>query len=183
MTTLTNRTATALLVIDVQNGVVEGAYGRNDIVNNMVQLVKKARIASVPVIWVQHSDEELESGSDTWQIVPELEPHPDESLIHKLYRSSFEETDLEAVLASLGVGSVVICVAQTNNCVRNTIHAAYERGYDVTLAEDAHTTTDGPWDDGIISAKAIIDEQNRACIAYQLPGRSCDIALSTDLFN
>ena len=74
MTTLGNRPATALLVIDVQNAAVDRSYQRDAVVANIGNLVEKARQEHVPVIWVQHSDEELHRGSGDWQIVPELNP-------------------------------------------------------------------------------------------------------------
>ena len=91
MTTLDNRPNTALLVIDVQNGVVEGAPGRDDVVANIGSLVEKARREEVPVVWVQHSSEALVPGSDAWQIVPELSPDAAEPLVPKTYGDSFED--------------------------------------------------------------------------------------------
>ena len=116
MSTLTGRDATALVVIDVQNGVVEGAYKRDEVIANIEQAVAKARVASVPVIWVQHSDEELVIDSDAWQIVSELIPLEGEAMIRKTFRSSFEATNLGEVLASVNASHLVICGAQSNNC-------------------------------------------------------------------
>ena len=101
MTTLQNRPNTALLVIDVQNGVVEGAYERDTIVANVGAVVDKARAADVPVVWVQHSSDNLPQGSEQWKIVPELSPDESEPLVPKRYPDSFEETTLESVLAAL----------------------------------------------------------------------------------
>jgi len=143
MTTLENRPNTALLVIDVQNGVVKGNHERDAVVANVATLVDKARQASVPVVWVQHSDGgELIIGEDNWQIVPELAPDDAEPHIEKLYGDSFEDTDLESVLAGLGVGRLVVAGAQTDACIRSTLHGAFTRGYDATLVGDAHTTED-----------------------------------------
>jgi hypothetical protein len=72
MTTLAGRPNTALLVIDVQNGVVEGSHNRDDTIANINTLIGKARAEGVPVVWVQHSDEELVPGSEKWAYVPEL---------------------------------------------------------------------------------------------------------------
>ena len=112
---------------------------------------------------------------DAWQIVPELEPMPNEPVIRKKYRSSFEETVLDETLANLGVGHLLISGAQSDNCVRHTSHAALERGYDVTLVEDAHTTSDGEWHSETLMADAIVDEINRSFDGYELPGRSASI--------
>src|SRR3954468_1553931 len=103
MTTLQNRPNTALLVVDVQKGVVEGAHERDAVVANVGSLVEKARREQVPVVWVQHSDEQLARESDEWGIVPELAPSNAEPLVEKSYGDSFEETSLESVLSGLGV--------------------------------------------------------------------------------
>ena len=142
MATFENRPNTAVLVIDVQNGVVAGAHERDTVVANVGTLVEKARQEQVPVVWVQHSDEQLERGSEAWRIVPELTPDDAEPLVEKHYGDSFEDTDLETVLSGLGVGRLVIAGAQTDECVRSTLHGAFVRGYDATLVGDAHTTED-----------------------------------------
>jgi nicotinamidase-related amidase len=142
VTTLENRPNTALLVVDVQNGVVAGAHERDTVVANVGRLVDRARREQVPVVWVQHSDEQLERGSEEWRIVPELSPAEAEPLVEKHYGDSFEDTTLETVLSGLGVGRLVVAGAQTDECVRSTIHGAFVRGYDTTLVSDAHTTED-----------------------------------------
>src|SRR5947207_878754 len=101
MTTLKDRPNTALLVIDVQKGVVEGAHERDTVVANVGSLVERARRERVPVVWVQHSDEQLAKGSDSWRIVSELTPADAEPLVEKSYGDSFEETTQETVLAGL----------------------------------------------------------------------------------
>jgi len=142
MTTLENRPNTALLVIDMQKGVVGGAHERDAVVANVGTLVEKARGERIPVVWVQHSDEQLARGSDDWRIVPELTPGDAEPLVEKNYGDSFEDTTLETVLSDLGVGRLVVVGAQTDACVRSTLHGALVRGYDATLVSDAHTTED-----------------------------------------
>ena len=142
MTTLKNRPNTALLVIDVQNGVVGGAHERDTVVANVGSLVEKARRERVPVVWVQHSDKGLARGSDNWRIVPELTPGDAEPLVEKTYGDSFEDTTLETVLSGLGVGRLFVAGAQTDECIRSTLHGAIVRGYDATLVSDAHTTED-----------------------------------------
>jgi nicotinamidase-related amidase len=142
MTTLTDRPHTALLVIDVQVGVVAAAARRDDVIANINTLVEKARAERVPVVWVQHSDEGLVQGSDEWRYVPDLARRDDEPLVQKNYGDSFEATDLEAVLAERGVGRLVVTGAQSDACIRSTLHGGIVRGYDVTLVSDAHTTED-----------------------------------------
>ncbi len=142
MTTLQNRPNTALLVVDVQNGVVAGAYRRDEVVANVGRLVGQARRERVPVVWVQHSDEELAPGSEEWRIVPELTPDEAEPLVDKHYGDSFEDTTLETVLSGLGVGRLVVAGAETDACIRSTLHGALARGYDAILVKDAHTAGD-----------------------------------------
>jgi len=142
MTTLKNRPNTALLVVDVQKGVVEKAHERDAVVANVGSLVDKARREQIPVIWVQHSDDQLAKGSEDWRIAPELTPGDGEPLIDKNYGDSFEDTPLETVLSGLGVGRLIVVGAETDACIRSTIHGAFVRGYDATLVSDAHTTGD-----------------------------------------
>jgi nicotinamidase-related amidase len=140
MTMLGNRPNTALLVVDVQNGVVRRAHERDAVVGHIGTLVSRARRDGIPVVWVQHSSEELPKGSDVWRIVPELVPAEAEPLVEKNYGDAFENTTLETVLSRLGIGRLIVVGAQTDACIRSTIHGAFVRGYDVTLVSDAHTT-------------------------------------------
>ena len=143
MTTIPNRPSTALLVIDVQNGAVAGAPRRDEVIANVAALVDRARTEDVPVVWVQHNDDEnLVRGSDAWRYVAELQRAEAEPLVEKRYGDSFEDTELEAVLADRGVGRLIVVGAQTDMCVRSTLHGALARGYDATLVSDAHTTED-----------------------------------------
>lgn len=172
MTTLQNRPGTAVIVIDVQNQVVQEAYDRDRVVANVARLVEKARAASVPVVWVQDVDaEERPHGSQAWQIVPELDPRESEPRVQKEYGDSFEETTLEEVLAGLGVGHLVVAGAQTDACVRSTLHGAITRGYDTTLVSDAHTTEDlSEW--GAPPPEAVIAHTNLYWRFHTAPGRT-----------
>src|SRR2546428_13069668 len=142
MTTIENGPNTVLRGVDVQTGVVGGGHERDAVVANVGSLVEKARRERVPVVWVQHSDEQLARGSDDWRIVPELTRGDAEPLVEKNYGDSFEDTTLETVLSGLGVGRLVVVGAQTDACIRSTLHGAFVRGYDATLVNDAHTTED-----------------------------------------
>ncbi len=171
MTTLENRPNTALLVIDVQNGVVRGAHERDAVVANVGSLVEKARRERVPVVWVQHSDKGLARGSDDWRIVPELTPGDAEPLVEKNYGDAFEDTTLETVLSGLGVGRLVVVGAQTDACIRSTLHGALVRGYDATLVSDAHTTEDlTPW--GAPPPDKVIAHTNLYWSDQAAPGRT-----------
>lgn len=177
-----NRPHSALLVIDVQNGVVDGAFKRDKIVENIGTAIAKARAANVPIIWVQHSDEWMPIDSDDWQIVPELTPLETEARVSKLYRNSFEATNLEQLLTDLDVGHLYVCGAQTNNCVRFTCHGALDKGYDVSLIADAHTTSDYDWDNKTVSAATLVEDQNASFRDYELPHRKAGLITVDKIF-
>ena len=180
MTTLENRPNTALLVVDVQNGVVGGAHQRDAVVANVGSLVEQARRERVPVVWVQHNDNQLAKGSDDWQIVPELTPDEVEPLVDKSYADSFEETTLETVLSGLGVGRLVVAGAQTDECIRSTLHGAVVRGYDATLVSDAHTTEDQTeW--GAPPPDQVIAHTNLYWSYHRAPGRTAGTVETKDV--
>jgi nicotinamidase-related amidase len=170
VTNLPDRPNTALLVIDVQNGPMNGTHNRDGVIANIASLVERARAEDVPVIWVQHSDEQMPRDSERWEYVEELVRRDPEPLVHKGYGDSFEETDLERLLAERRVGRVVVTGAQTDACIRATLHGALVRGYDATLVGDAHTTEDtaeygAPAPDKVIAHTNLYWEWERA------PGR------------
>jgi nicotinamidase-related amidase len=180
MSTLENRPNTALLVIDVQTGVVEGAHERDAVVANVASLVDKARQEEIPVVWVQHSSKGLPEGSDNWRIVPELAPGEAEPLVAKNYPDSFEETTLESVLSGLGVGRLVVVGAQTDECIRSTLHGAIVRGYDATLVSDAHTTEDqSEW--GAPPPDKVIAHTNLYWTYHAAPGRTAGTVETKDV--
>jgi nicotinamidase-related amidase len=180
MTTIPDRPNTALLVIDVQNGVVAEAHDTERVVANIGALVERARAEQVPVIWVQHASEELERGSEDWQIVAALEPADGEPIVHKAHGDSFEDTDLGTVLAEHGVGRLVVTGAQTDACVRSTLHGAFVRGYDVTLVGDAHTTEDlTAW--GAPPPELVISHTNLYWGFQTGPGRTADTAPAAEV--
>jgi nicotinamidase-related amidase len=180
MTTLENRPNTALLVVDMQNGVVEGAHERNAVVANLRTLVEKARRERVPVIWVQHTDEHFVKGTDAWRIVPELIPDAAEPRVQKSYGDSFEDTSLEALLSSLGVGRLVVVGAESDACIRSTLHGAFVRGYDVTLVVDAHTTGDKTaW--GAPPPDQVIAHTNLYWTYQTAPGRKAETVKTQDV--
>ena len=180
MTTLENRPNTALLVVDVQNGVVAGAHERDAVVANVGSLVDKARREQVPVVWVQHSDEGLARESEDWRIVPELAPDNAEPIVEKNYGDSFEDTNLETVLSGLDVGRLVLVGAETDACVRSTLHGAFVRGYDATLVSDAHTTEDqSAW--GAPPPGQVIAHTNLYWTDQTAPGRTAGTVGTEDV--
>lgn len=171
-----------LLVVDVQVGVMNEAWDAARIINNVSRAVERARAQSVPVIWVQHSDNDLPSGSPQWRWVPELAPAKGEPLIHKSFNSSFEQTALDEELARLGATHIALAGAATNWCIRATAYGALDRGYDLTLIKDAHTTGTIELDNGArIEAESVVNDLNVAMKWLSYPGRTNGTATAEEV--
>lgn len=182
MATVRAGSTAVLLVVDVQVGVMREAWDAPRIIRNVSYAVERARAQAVPVLWVQHTDEDLPHGSPPWQWVPELAPAPGEVVISKKFNSSFEQTALDDELASLGATHIVLAGAATNWCIRATAYGALDRGYDLTLIRDAHTTGAIELDDGTrIGASMLVDELNLAVTWLTYPGRSNGTALAAQV--
>ena len=161
-----------LLVVDVQVGVMAGAWEASRVIANVARAVQRARDAGVPVVWIQHHDDDLPRDSLTWQLVADLVPWPGDHRIDKRFESSFEATTLEGLLTDMGATHLVLAGASTNWCIRATAYAALERGYDLTLLDDAHTTTDIDLGDGsTVEASGIVKDLNIAMTWVRYPGR------------
>ena len=174
MTSLAGRPNTALLVVDVQAGVMAGAHAKGAVIANISHVVEKARSAQVPVIWVRHASSHLVPGSNAWQIVAELSPAFGDSMVEKLYPDAFEETALEDILARLQAGRLFVTGAQTDECIRATLHGAIGRGYDVMLVSDAHTTEDQTaW--GAPPPDKVIAHTNLTWANHRAPGREAGV--------
>lgn len=172
MTAESKENKPVLMIVDVQVGVMAEAWDQARIIQNIQTALVKARQQGIPVIWVQHSDDELVYGSPAWQIVPELVPAEGEEHIYKNFNSSFEQTPLAEILARLGATHVVLAGAATNWCIRATAYGALDRGYNLTLVKDAHTTGTMEFEDGTrIEASDIIRELNIAMTWLSYPGR------------
>lgn len=178
MSTRSVGTNAALLVVDLQNAVVAQAYRRNETIGVIAKLVERARRAHVPVVWIQHHDDQLAKNSHDWQIVPELRPDDDEIVVHKSYNDAFEETDLEDHLDDLEVGRLIVAGAQTEWCIRSTLHGAIARGYDALLVADGHTTNDMSAD---IPATAIIELTNTYWQWHAAPARAAGVSMGRDV--
>lgn len=184
MTSLTDRPNSALLVIDVQNAVVDGAHRRDEVVATIADLVRRARAAGVPVVWVRHEAEHLPVGSRDAAIVDELEElrtrTPEEPLVIKHYGDAFEGTDLENTLADRAVGHLIVTGAETDACIRSTIHGGFARGYDVTLVSDAHTAGDKTaW--GAPPVEQVIAHTNLYWQFQSAPERTAAVVAAADL--
>jgi nicotinamidase-related amidase len=182
MATIRKGNKAALLVVDVQTGVMSDAWDAPRIIKNITVAIEKARSQGIPVIWVQHSSKELVYGSPDWQLVPELSPAEGEVRIYKQFNSSFEEPALEETLARLGATRIILAGAATNWCIRATAYAALDRGYDLTLVKDAHTTGTMEFEEGgKIEASDIINELNSVMKWLKYPGRTNDTVSAEEL--
>jgi nicotinamidase-related amidase len=172
MATVRKGNQPVLLVVDMQVGVMAPAWQAERAIANAALVVRRARDAGVPVIWVQHTDDELPTGSALWQWVPALVPAEGELHIHKHFNSAFEDTPLEVELARLGVTHIVLAGAASNWCIRATAYAALERGYDLTLVSDAHTTRTMQLESGaVVEAESVVNDLNVAMTWLAYPGR------------
>lgn len=177
MATVREGNKAALVVVDVQIGVMREAWDASRVIGNASRAVERARAESVPVIWVQHAGQELPKESPQWQLVPELVPVEGEPCVHKQFNSAFEQTNLQHELAALGVTHLVLAGAATNWCIRATAYGALERGYDVTLLSDAHTTETMQLEHGVtIEAANVVQELNVVMQWLAYPGRKTGTA-------
>ncbi len=182
MATLREGNRTVLLVVDAQVDVMRQAWDAARVIDRIAGAVDRARDRRVPVVWVQHSDGDLPHGSPGWQWAPPLAPADDEARIDKHFNSSFEQTTLEAELAALGATRIVLAGAATNWCIRATAYGALERGYDLTLVSDAHTTESLTLEDGtVLDAERLVADLNLAMTWLSYPGRSNTAVRAADL--
>ncbi len=157
----------ALLVIDVQNGVYaeEGreVFDGAAMIARINGLIASARGRGCPIVFVQHEDEWLPADSPAWQLMSGLDARPESDLfVRKTHGSAFHDTPLKETLERLGVDEVVLCGLQTEFCVDSTFRNAVALGFEVVLADDAHSTFDTP----TLSAPQIIDHHNRTLGGY-----------------
>lgn len=180
MSAFPDRPNSALLVIDLQNLVVDGAFRRDEVVSNVRELADRAHDEDVPVVWVQHEAEHLQAGTHEWEFVPELELREGDRLVAKSYGDAFEGTILEDVLEGLGAGRIVVAGAETDACIRSTIHGGFARGYDVTLVADAHTAGDKTqW--GAPPVEQVIDHTNLYWEYQDAPGKTASVKRAAEV--
>lgn len=137
----------ALLVVDVQTALVEAEpYRRAAFLEEVGGLIRCCRACGIPVIYLQHDGglgDELEAGTPGWAIWPGIAPAPGETVVDKRWNSAFRQTGLGQLLESRGARRLILCGMQTEHCIDATCKSAFERGYDVTIAQGATTTFDG----------------------------------------
>jgi nicotinamidase-related amidase len=139
-------TNTALIVIDVQNGLLANpgtVHDANGVLARIGHLVSRARDENVPLIFVQHdggAGHPLEKPLEGWNIHPGIGYRDGDEVVEKRDCDAFQNTDLQSRLDRLGVQNLVIAGMCSEYCVDTTCRRAYSLGYHVVLASDAHTT-------------------------------------------
>ena len=146
-----------LLIIDVQNAMITAetpVYQASEKIKHIHNLIKKARIKPIPVIYIQHNEpkSEFEFGCESWQIFEGIYPNENDLIIHKTFPDSFKQTKLKEVLDNLRITDLVIVGMQSDYCINATSTKAVELGYAVTIIKDAHST----WDSDGLSVEEII---------------------------
>ena len=167
---------TALLVVDVQVGIIDGfsAYRGGEVLDRINTLLDRARGAGIPVIYVQHDgaeDHPLKPNTPAWQIHPAIRPRDTELVINKRSSDSFFETPLDRELEKRGINRVVVTGCMTEYCVDTACRSAVSHGFDVTLASDAHTTIDN----GVLKAEQIIAHHNALLAGFDAGSHSVTV--------
>jgi len=149
----------ALLVIDMQNGLVElSPWNIGKVIINIKGLIEKARDEEVEVIYVSHTTESelFLDGSHNWHITSELKPLQGDKVFKKAYSSSFKNTGLHQYLKDRGISSLIITGMQTEKCVDTAIRVAFDLGYEVIIPENSNTTFDSKY----VDAKTLYKNHN-----------------------
>ena len=170
---------TALLIIDVQVAIVEGAFRAAEVLDAIAGMAARARAAGAPVVYLQHCHVKyppMMKGAPGWAIHPAVTPQPGDTVVEKSASDGFDDTTLRADLDRLDVGALVICGLQTEFCVDATARAALSAGYDATLAADAHTTGDA-----VTPAETTIRHHNYALGNLAHPTRGIAVKPSAEI--
>ena len=152
---------TAVLVIDVQQGLCEGPGAPFDCSGTIARInliTRHAREAGAPVIFVQHESEPgyLEHGSVAWQLAGTLEVAPIDFFVQKNTPDAFLRTELESLLNKYQIERLVICGMLTEFCVDTTTRKALALGFTVTLVSDGHTSAGN----SALSPQQVIEHHN-----------------------
>lgn len=153
----------ALLIIDVQTGNFSEKTPTcigNNLINKVKSLIKKARTAGIPIVYVQHNggkgdpDEYRTAG---WQIHSAIAPLKGDIMVQKRFPDAFQRTSLHKELKNREIKKLYVTGLQTEYCVDTTCRRAFSLGYEVVLVEDAH----GTWDSSLLKAEQIINHHNQ----------------------
>lgn len=173
---------TALLVIDVQVGIIEGPgmAGTKEVLTTIAGLLQKARDENIPIVYVQHDGppgHRVEPGTRGWRIHPEIAPRGNEPVVRKRASDSFFETDLQQRLQQLGIDRLIVCGCMTPYCVDTTCRRAVSIGYDVTLVSDGHTTADTP----ALKASQIVAHHNDVLDGFDAGSRMISVLPAAEI--
>ena len=141
---------TALVVVDMQRGLIEGPAaipGGSDVLARVSELVETARRAHALVVHLQNDGPRAapdEPGTPGWELA--LTPSSGEPVLRKQQDDGFEGTDLGPLLERHRVTSMAIVGALSEMCVAGTARSAMSRGLTVVLPRGAHGTYDIPPD-------------------------------------
>ena len=132
----------ALLVIDVQNGIIQFGDFKDELLC-IEKVIKDFKSTNRPVIFMKHLDDIKESAlyrdSEGAELHNSLKDYAD-YVLEKQTPSAFFQTDLSSLLEKMGVNHLFITGFNTEFCCMFTAIAAYDRGYKVTFVENATGT-------------------------------------------
>ncbi|SEI59697.1 isochorismatase family protein [Frateuria terrea] len=167
---------TALLVIDLQVGVLQDCFDAGGVVARSCALVERARGRRAGGVGAARRPQDLPVGSASWRLADGLVPAPVEPRVSKTFYDAFADTPLHALLEARGVRRLVIAGAQTDYCIRTTAQRAAAEGYAVVLASDAHTTTAAEFGGVMLSGEQIVAHTNGYFAGLRYPGVDVGIA-------
>ena len=184
MSRFPERDASALVVVDAQQGPAAALAGVTAVLDAIADLVARARLAGVPVVWLRRVDAELRPGEPGWQLCDLLASEPAELLIDHAWDDGFIATDLADALGGLSAGHLWLAGLGSETAVLQTYLGALYRGFDVTLIEDAHAATDVEFDGCELSASQVVALVNRIVWRDHAPDVSGDLmACANVVFN
>ena len=175
MSRFPERDASALVVVDAQQGPAAALAGVTAVLDAIADLVARARLAGVPVVWLRRVDAELRPGEPGWQLCDLLASEPGELLIDHAWDDGFIATDLADALGGLSAGHLWLAGLGSETAVLQTYLGALYRGFDVTLIEDAHAAADVEFDGCELSASQVVALVNRIVWRDQAPDVSGDL--------
>jgi nicotinamidase-related amidase len=175
--------SSALLVIDVQQEALLGCPGGDEVVRRINELSRRAADGGVPVVFIQHEDEdELVKGTSGWELAADLERPDGSLLVPKTYRDAFEATELGSLLERLGARHLVVTGVHSDYCVQTTALSALIRGFDLTLVKDGHAARSTPGDhDPALSPHAIQTFINARFSTLRYPGRRIEVLPAAEI--
>ena len=184
MSRFPERDASALVVVDAQQGPAAALAGVTAVLDAIADLVARARLVGVPVVWLRRVDAELRPGEPGWQLCDLLASEPGELLIDHAWDDGFIATDLADALGGLSAGHLWLAGLGSETAVLQTYLGALYRGFDVTLIEDAHAAADVEFDGCELSASQVVALVNRLVWRDQAPDVSGDLmACANVVFN